>query len=203
MMSRVLILYPKEFACLPKFKRKVSKILSRLDSFEVLFFEDPRGFITEVFGTDQRCKVIRKVNSLEGVTHCIIFDDGEVFESELRKIKKAKIPFRYIEIKITRVINIKKDPKYANLRSTPEYEYIGRGSGWGNPYSMYDDSGGGLEEREEVIRKYRYDFERGFLKRSKKDALALAGKRLGCFCKPEPCHGDVIAEYLNAFDDGE
>lgn len=25
----------------------------------------------------------------------------------------------------------------------------------------------------------------------------LRGKRLGCFCKPNPCHGDVIAAYLN------
>lgn len=25
----------------------------------------------------------------------------------------------------------------------------------------------------------------------------LAGKRLGCFCKPNACHGDIIAEYVN------
>lgn len=25
----------------------------------------------------------------------------------------------------------------------------------------------------------------------------LKGKKLGCFCKPNPCHGDVIVEYLN------
>ncbi len=203
MMNRVLILYPKEFACLPKFERKVGKILSRLESFEVVYFEDPRGFIAETFKTDQRCRGLRKVNSLEGVTNCIVFDDGEVFVSEREAIEQAEIPYRYIKIKITRVINIKKEPKYANLRSTPTYEYIGRGSDWGNPYSMFDDSGDGLEGREEVIRKYRYDFERGFLKRSKDDALALAGKRLGCFCKPEACHGDIIAEYLNAYDDGE
>lgn len=28
--------------------------------------------------------------------------------------------------------------------------------------------------------------------------LALKGKRLGCFCKPGPCHGDVIVEWLEA-----
>jgi hypothetical protein len=27
--------------------------------------------------------------------------------------------------------------------------------------------------------------------------LVLKGKTLGCFCKPNPCHGDVIAEYLD------
>ena len=28
---------------------------------------------------------------------------------------------------------------------------------------------------------------------------ALKGKRLGCFCKPYPCHRDIIKEYLNTF----
>lgn len=27
--------------------------------------------------------------------------------------------------------------------------------------------------------------------------LGLAGKRLGCFCAPNCCHGDVIAAFLN------
>lgn len=27
--------------------------------------------------------------------------------------------------------------------------------------------------------------------------LALRGKRLGCFCAPNACHGDVIAKFLN------
>ena len=31
---------------------------------------------------------------------------------------------------------------------------------------------------------------------------ALKGKRLGCFCKPYPCHRDIIKEYLNTLDDG-
>jgi len=26
----------------------------------------------------------------------------------------------------------------------------------------------------------------------------LKGLRLGCFCKPKPCHGDIIVEYLNS-----
>jgi hypothetical protein len=28
--------------------------------------------------------------------------------------------------------------------------------------------------------------------------LELRGKRLGCFCKPAPCHGDVLAQWLDA-----
>lgn len=40
------------------------------------------------------------------------------------------------------------------------------------------------------------------MKAKKSDAQQLIGKRLGCFCKPHACHGDIIANYLNKFDDG-
>lgn len=32
----------------------------------------------------------------------------------------------------------------------------------------------------------------------RKAVLALKGKKLGCFCKPLDCHGDVIKEWLDA-----
>jgi hypothetical protein len=32
----------------------------------------------------------------------------------------------------------------------------------------------------------------------RRDVLALRGKRLGCFCKPAPCHADVLASWVNA-----
>lgn len=31
----------------------------------------------------------------------------------------------------------------------------------------------------------------------KKRVQELKGKRLGCFCKPKPCHVDIICKYLN------
>lgn len=33
------------------------------------------------------------------------------------------------------------------------------------------------------------------------NVLLLKGKVLGCFCKPDKCHGDVYAEYLNNMSD--
>lgn len=30
----------------------------------------------------------------------------------------------------------------------------------------------------------------------RKRVKTLKGKRLGCFCKPGPCHGDIIMDYL-------
>ncbi|MCA1772919.1 MAG: DUF4326 domain-containing protein [Halomonas sp.] len=130
----------------------------------------------------------------------IVFDDGEEFPEEVDLLKENSIPIRLIDVAITRVINIKREPEYKGLKSTHEYEYIGRGSYWGNPYSMYEDG----EDREEVIRKYKYDFDyEKFPNKEIKEVYKLAGKRLGCFCKPDSCHGDVLADFLNSWDDGK
>lgn len=68
----------------------------------------------------------------------------------------------------------------------------------GNPHTMY----GTGDDREEVIRKYKYDFDfEKFPNKEKSEVYKLAGKRLGCFCKPQACHGDVLADFLNAWDD--
>ena len=65
---------------------------------------------------------------------------------------------------------------------------------------MHDEG----ESREEVIRKYKYDFDFDKFTNKKKDEVyKLAGKRLGCFCKPQACHGDVLADFLNSWDDGK
>ena len=79
-------------------------------------------------------------------------------------------------------------------KNKSEYDvYIGRGSIFGNPYIIGRDG-----TREEVIKKYRKWFYNKL--RSPKfqfEINKLSGKRLGCFCKPLDCHGDVIANYLN------
>ena len=65
--------------------------------------------------------------------------------------------------------------------------YIGRGSNWGNPFRIGPDG-----NRAEVIEKYR-----GWIQN---EPLLLArlgelrGKRLGCFCHPKACHGDVLVQ---------
>ncbi len=67
---------------------------------------------------------------------------------------------------------------------------ISRTSKWGNPFLIGIDG-----TREEVITKYA-----AYLA-ARPDLLAdlpsLRGKRLGCWCAPEPCHGDVIAHLVN------
>jgi len=71
--------------------------------------------------------------------------------------------------------------------------YIGRPSKWGNPFIVGKD--GTLEE---VIAKYKNRLLKN------KELMAslheLKGKRLGCFCKPKLCHGDVLVELINDMD---
>lgn len=96
----------------------------------------------------------------------------------------------------TTVVNIYKEP----------YDvYIGRaGKGqdgyFGNPFPLRNVD---LAARKECLDEYRkYFYER--LRTNpefKRRVLELKGKRLGCFCKPQLCHGDVIAEYLNTQED--
>lgn len=68
--------------------------------------------------------------------------------------------------------------------------YIGRGSLWGNPFVIGRDG-----DRDDVVRKY----EEHFLSRPdlRAKVYLLAGKRLGCFCAPKSCHGDVLKKYAD------
>lgn len=69
--------------------------------------------------------------------------------------------------------------------------YIGRPSIWGNPFEIGKDG-----NREEVIEKYKKYLETKpeLMERAKKE---LKGKILGCFCAPQPCHGDILAQIAN------
>lgn len=82
--------------------------------------------------------------------------------------------------------------RVVNKFKEPYDIYIGRGSVWGNPFSIDEKNG---ETREVVIEKYRQHLYQQLLKGeiTVKQLLALDGKTLGCFCKPKACHGDVIA----------
>jgi len=68
-----------------------------------------------------------------------------------------------------------------------EYDiYIGRPSIWGNPFAIGVDG-----SREDVVDKY----EKYILSNEKLLARIgeLKGKVLACWCKPQACHGDVLA----------
>lgn len=66
--------------------------------------------------------------------------------------------------------------------------YIGRPSIWGNPFVMGKDG-----TRAEVVKKYR----EWLLTQPALLSIihTLKGKKLGCWCSPAACHGDVLAEF--------
>lgn len=80
-----------------------------------------------------------------------------------------------------------------NRRVEKEDVYIGRGSPFGNRYRIGVDG-----TREEVIDKYREDFRYRIQNepRFSDQVIKLVGFKLGCYCKPLACHGDVIVEWL-------
>ena len=200
-MNRLLVLYPEQFKCQSKFSRKVSNITSAMLGGTVVFLDDPNAYIYDFFERKDGWELSQQknVDNID-ISHAIVFDDGEEFSTEYAYLVSKKIPLRRIGIPITRVVNIKNETKYQSIKISTKYEYIGRGSYWGNPHSMYEVG----VDREEVIRKYKYDFDyEKFPNKEKSEVFKLAGKRLGCFCKPLSCHGDILADYLNSWDDGK
>lgn len=87
-----------------------------------------------------------------------------------------------------------------NIHSGARYDqYIGRaGRGYdgyfGNPFRLQPG-----EPRGATLARYRVYF----LNRVETDpefrrrVLALRGKVLGCFCHPNPCHGHIIANWID------
>jgi hypothetical protein len=110
-------------------------------------------------------------HTCKGYAHCQKYGNYVNSWMELQKS---------VEKQPTRVVNIKEEGCDV---------YIGRGSKWGNPFSIGKDG-----TREEVIEKYlEWILEHPKLLRSLSD---LEGKRIGCWCKPKDCHGDVLVALI-------
>ena len=88
----------------------------------------------------------------------------------------------------TQVVNLKNLPYDKVIQN---YQQIDRNTRWGNIFKI-----GIHGTREEVIEKYRLklwrDIRAGNI--SLEDLASLHGKTLACWCKPLPCHGDVLAK---------
>lgn len=80
--------------------------------------------------------------------------------------------------------------RVVNLHREPYDVYIGRNSKWGNPFRIVE-----YGSREKVVKLYRDWIQ------TQPELLAaipeLTGKKLGCYCAPLACHGDVLVELVN------
>ena len=105
-------------------------------------------------------------------------------------------------------------PQYDNLKKWMENSdniYIGRAgvvfinkerfpkkaSIFGNPYKIDKNT-----SREEVLEKYKKYIIKKILndKFFYLELLKLRGKNLGCWCHPDPCHGDILLELIEKFE---
>lgn len=80
--------------------------------------------------------------------------------------------------------------------------YIGRPSKWGNPFTHKQDGKTlaeyVVEDRDTAVNAYREWITNGDGKHLLDDLHELkGGKILGCWCKPQACHGDVLLELLD------
>ena len=98
-------------------------------------------------------------------------------------------------------VNVTKDSlaqrgykSFQDWNSDVNHVYIGRdatnhtagakGSKWQNPFPLKTYG------REECLKRYEE-----YLRSNKKllnDLIELGGKQIGCWCKPSPCHGDIL-----------
>lgn len=64
---------------------------------------------------------------------------------------------------------------------------------FGNPYPVK------IHGRKLCLELYRIYFHKRIAEDAdfKAAVINLRGKRLGCFCKPDSCHGDIIKEWLD------
>lgn len=107
----------------------------------------------------------------------------------------------------TQVINVKKQnllllgkKDFQECLNDPNFVYIGRRvvyvngtfeSKWRNPFPAK------FFGRDECIEAYRqYIISKPELLQ---DLHELKGKVLGCWCKPDKCHGDVLIELINQY----
>lgn len=74
--------------------------------------------------------------------------------------------------------------------SADQYVYIGRPSKWGNPFNITK-----RRTRNDAINEYKSWIV------TQPELMAaipeLVDKVLGCWCKPQACHGDVLAHLAN------
>lgn len=71
--------------------------------------------------------------------------------------------------------------------------YPYRQSKWANPFNLKTLT------REESLARYEA-YVRNMVDKdpeAKKELLNLRGKNLGCWCKPELCHADVLVKLIN------
>jgi len=86
-----------------------------------------------------------------------------------------------------------------HCKKEPFDVYVGRPSAWGNPFSDRPRSVAEVkvDSREEAIACFR-EWVLGQPEMVERILRDLRGRVLGCWCSPQACHADVLAEIANS-----
>jgi len=181
------------------FSAKLDLFLAKIGEFRIIAVND-KAKALEPFANERNKKITFSTANtrlgfkqvLSDANYLIVFWSGNDLSELIFFASAKRIPIKIVAIPLTTVVNRDKNQLFDI--------YIGRGSPWGNPFPIDHALDVG---REDVIEKYRAYFYEEIVKNpeKRKQIIGLRGMRLGCHCKPLPCHGDVIAEYLNSLDD--
>lgn len=91
--------------------------------------------------------------------------------------------------------NTEPETLVVNKYKEPYDVYIGRGSIWGNPFTIQEYGRDRcIALYEQYIRQRLHEEPDLYLQ-----LLELKGKRLGCFCKPKACHGDILVKLIQEY----
>jgi hypothetical protein len=199
--TSLLIAFSKGFGFRHLFAKKISALLANFTADEITVAQDENSIAQDFFnskGSNVKLINLGKTRnevkrSIAQFSHVVIFWDGDDLTDAVFFSKLLGKNLRIIPVQLAKVRNKDKEERFD--------VYIGRGTPWGNPFPI--GLGGTGDSREVVIEKFRtYFFEQIVTDSEKHKALlSLRGYRLGCHCKPLACHGDIIATYLNSYED--
>src|ERR1700759_4623924 len=86
--------------------------------------------------------------------------------------------------------------RVVHCKRQPYDVYIGRPSKWGNPFSHNEGTLAKYKvaTRAAAVEAYQKWITVGDGRYLLKHLHELKGKTLGCWCKPQSCHGDILAQ---------
>ena len=169
--------------------------------------DDLGAFFNDQCGNVQRVRIIYDNNTRQSRGFGFVyFNTTEAFNSAL-KLHGCQLDGRHLRISpaedrnsssssssttVSQTTTSKSKTYVVHCKKSSYDVYIGRPSDWGNPFVIGKDG-----DRADVIRKYRQWImaRPDLISRAKSE---LRGRRIACWCKPEDCHGDVLAEIADA-----
>ena len=197
---QLLIALPHLLCFKKLFADTIESVINTLGDVDITLISDRAGVAKNILETmgihPNEARILTRLNAqieVQKYSHVLAFWDGDEPTDIVYFARLYSKHLRIIPVQITKV---------KNKNHNEEFDvYIGRGTLWGNPFPMEQETD--KFKRNVVIEKYKIFFKEEIVSDPKKLKLLLTlkGLRLGCHCSPLPCHGDVIANFLNSYDE--